>query len=160
MARTGWTLRETLRTALVLAALLPGCSGGAGAGSAFEGCELVRVIDGDTLVAACGGHDYRVRLLRIDTPERGEPGFDEAGEALRRMVEGRELDLVFEVPGEPATDRYGRLLAYVLADGVDVNVEMVREGWSEFWTKYGRGRLADDFERAEREAEQRARRHR
>jgi len=28
----------------------------------------------------------------------------------------------------------------------------VRPGWSTFWTRYGRGRLADQFEAAEAEA--------
>lgn len=33
-----------------------------------------------------------------------------------------------------------------------VNVELVRLGWSAYVTKYGRGRLAEQFEAAEKEA--------
>jgi hypothetical protein len=42
------------------------------------------------------------------------------------------------------------VLAYLFVEGTNVNVEMVRQGWSPFWTKYGRGRYAADFEAAER----------
>ena len=105
--------------------------------------EVTRVVDGDTIRVLYRGTDESVRLLRIDTPERGQPGFEEATAALRRLVGGREVVLEFETPGVEERDRYGRLLAYV---------EMVRLGHSRFWTEYGRGRYACDFEAAEREA--------
>ncbi len=113
---------------------------------------VVRVIDGDTLVVLRGGVTERVRLLRIDAPERNEPGYRESKEALRSLLKGREVVIEFERPRLEKRDRYGRLLAYVLADGVNVNVEMVRLGRARFWTKYGAGRLADEFRRAEAEA--------
>jgi ankyrin repeat protein len=49
--------------------------------------------------------------------------------------------------------RSGRLLAYLFADGKNVNVEMVRRGWSRFDTRWGEGRFAPAFRAAEREAE-------
>ena len=133
--------------------------------------EVTRVVDGDTIRVLYRGTDESVRLLRIDTPERGQPGFEEATAALRRLVGGREVVLEFETPGVEERDRYGRLLAYVFpvvgdtaavarlstgrlggTDSMNVNVEMVRLGHSRFWTEYGRGRYACDFEAAEREA--------
>ena len=113
---------------------------------------VVRVVDGDTIRVLYEGRDEPVRLLCIDTPERGESGFEEATEAMRGLVEDREVVLEFERPGEPERDRYGRLLAYVFVDGRNVNVEMVRLGWTPFWTKYGEGRLAAEFREAETEA--------
>ena len=113
-------------------------------------CRVVRVVDGDTIRVVYKGREEPVRLLTINTPEKGEPGFEEATEALGRLVvgdheEGRDVLLEFETPGVEARDRYGRLLAYVF---VNVNVEMVRLGHSPFWTRYGRGRYAHEFERA------------
>jgi len=35
---------------------------------------------------------------------------------------------------------------------VNVNVEMVRLGWTTFWTKYGEGKYAGEFREAELEA--------
>ena len=116
-------------------------------------CQVTYVIDGDTLDARCPGlGDQRVRLLRIDTPERGEPGYRDATTALARLVLDRPVYLVYEKPGLAVHGNHGRLLAYVFADGRNANVEMVRLGWSEFWTRYGEGRFAREFERAERAA--------
>ena len=113
---------------------------------------VVRVVDGDTIRVRYEGRDEPVRLLCINTPERGKPGFEEATEAMRGLVEGRAVVLEFERPGEPERDRYGRLLAYVFLDGLNVNAEMVRLGLTPFWTKYGEGRLAAEFREAEIEA--------
>lgn len=119
---------------------------------AVECWPVVRVVDGDTIRVIWRGLDEPVRLLRIDTPERGEAGFSEAAEAMRGLVEGRRVRLVWAEPGQPERDRWGRLLAYVFVDDMNVNVEMVRLGWTPFWTRFGEGRFAEDFERAEAEA--------
>jgi len=117
---------------------------------------VLHVTDGDTLVARLEGarieRKETIRLLNIDTPEKGEPGFDEATEALKYLVRGARIRLEFENPNAEKRDGFGRLLAYVIVNGENVNVEMVRMGWSRFYTKYGRGRLAAAFEKAESEA--------
>jgi endonuclease YncB( thermonuclease family) len=116
-------------------------------------CRAQKVVDGDTAHLRCGGQELRVRLLRIDTPERGEPGYAEATRALRGMLTDRDVHLAHEEPGHAARGNYGRLLAYLFADGKNVNVEMVRRGWSRFDTRWGEGRFAPAFRAAEREAE-------
>lgn len=114
---------------------------------------LLRVVDGDTIRVRWRGADTRVRLLRIDTPERGEPLFAESTEALRALLGRGPVDLEFERLGEERRDRYGRLLAYVYApDGRNASVEMVRMGYSRFYDRFGRGRLAAALEGAEAEA--------
>ena len=85
-----------------------------------------RVVDGDTVEIASGAH---VRIIGIDTPERGDCGYDEATAALRRMVEGREVELV-----DPASvqdrDTYDRLLRFVDVAGRDTGLAQVRAGWA------------------------------
>jgi len=115
-------------------------------------CTLVRVVDGDTIRVRRNGQEEVIQLLRINTPERGRPGYHESSEILRQLLEGREMFLEFETPGKVERGYYGRTLAYVLVDGLNVNVEMVRLGWSPFWTRYGEGRLAAAFREAEKEA--------
>lgn len=114
--------------------------------------EVQRVIDGDTIEVRWRGRAERVRLLRIDTPERGQRGYAEATAALEQLIGGREVVLEFEEASRPLRDKYDRLLAYVFVDDRNANVELVRSGWSRFWTKYGAGRLAERFAAAEREA--------
>lgn len=76
--------------------------------------EIVRVIDGDTFVATFpGGKEERVRLECIDTPERGEEGFKEAGEALKKHLGGKTSLKIkrYHKHGNYLRDRYGRILA-------------------------------------------------
>lgn len=117
-------------------------------------CQVTRVVDGDRVDVACGGEQSRVRLLQIDAPERGEPRHWEAAGALWTLVDGEELYLAFEEPGQPAANRYGRVLAYLVdEDGRNLNVEMVRRGWSRFWRTDGGGRFQFSFAEAEFEAQ-------
>ena len=138
---------------LVVAALACSCDGSASAakvGTASDGSgrsrlvessgerwKLVRVIDGDTLVArpaSGGGRAQKVRLLRVDTPERDEAGYREAARALASLLGKGDIRLEDEVPGRRRRGNYGRLLAYVFVGDLNVNVELVRLGWSRFWT--------------------------
>jgi len=113
---------------------------------------ILRIVDGDTIRVMYEGREEPVRLLRINTPERDQPGYKESTEALRRLIGGRQVVLEFERPGELERDKYGRILAYVVADGVNVNIEMMRTGWSKLYTKYGEGKYAAEFRKAEEEA--------
>lgn len=118
-------------------------------------CRTPHVVDGDTLDVDCGRWNDQVRMLQIDTPEQGQPGYREATRALAALVEGRDLYLVFEEPGKRARGNYGRLLAYVYTADHNVNLEMIRQGWSPFWTEFGEGRFAEAFSKAEQEAKKR-----
>jgi micrococcal nuclease len=119
---------------------------------------VVRVIDGDTLVARGAGGEEHVRLRAINTPERGQAGFEEATAALREMAaSGAAARLEYETPGKLDRDRYGRVLAYVFVGGLNTSVEMVRQGWAAYETKYGPSRFDAAMREAANEA-QRARR--
>jgi micrococcal nuclease len=117
-------------------------------------CRVKHVVDGDTLDVECRSFSDQVRMLRIDTPEAGRPGHAEARDALAELVEGRDVHLLFEERGVKQRGNYGRLLAYVYAGETNVNVEMVRLGWSTFWTEFGEGRFAEPFRKAEEQARQ------
>ncbi len=117
--------------------------------------RVARVIDGDTIDVEIDGElrgKERIRLLRINTPERDQPGYERATAAMKALVEGQDVELVFEQPGKAATDDYGRLLAYVFLGELDVNAEMTRRGFTRFFTKYGEGRFAAEFRAAEEDA--------
>lgn len=112
-------------------------------------CRVTRVTDGDTLRVRCGGRNERVRLLQIDTPERDEPLYEEAGDALEASIAGRDVWLE---PWRETRDDHGRLLAYVFAADENLNLAMIREGFSPFFDRYGEGRYPRAFAAAEREA--------
>jgi micrococcal nuclease len=90
--------------------------------------KVVRVIDGDTIEIAGGAH---VRYIGMDTPEtypKVEFYGPEAKAKNIELVEGKLVTLEKDVSD---TDKYGRLLRYVYADGVFVNGELVRLGYAE-----------------------------
>ncbi len=118
-------------------------------GRPVESARLVRVIDGDTIDVELGGLIRRVRYIGINAPEREQPFYAEATEANRRLVEGKPLLLVRDVS---ETDRYGRLLRYVIAGKVFVNLALVREGYAQVHTAPPDVSCAAAFIKAEREA--------
>jgi len=124
----------------------------ASGGIVGEVCPVVHITDGDTIRVLYRGAETPVRLLRINTPERGQPGAKQATEALRDLVAHREVLLELEAPGREERDKYERVLAYVHVDGRNVNVELVRLGWTKFWASYGEGKHAAEFRAAEAEA--------
>ena len=89
-------------------------------------CTVSFVMDGDSL--QCSENGTRVRLLLIDSPERGQTEFhDSARDFLARLLP-RGSKAMLEIDVEPQ-DRFGRILAYVwLPDGRMANEEMVRAG--------------------------------
>jgi micrococcal nuclease len=95
--------------------------------------EVVRVIDGDTIVVSIDGRDDDVRYIGIDTPETVKPGtpvqcFGPAAHRFNeRLVDGRRVRLVFD---RERRDVYGRLLAYVYIGHKFVNAELVRRGFA------------------------------
>lgn len=81
------------------------------------------VVDGDTITMSDGS---KVRLIGIDTPERGQCGYDESSAVLTQLIAGQNITLV---PGaRDDIDRYGRLLRYVEVNGLDVNLKMIESG--------------------------------
>jgi len=67
----------------------------------------------------------RVRLLGMDTDERGYPCYAEAKKRMEELVLNKEAYL--EPEGEDK-DQYGRYLRYIFVDGENINLRMVQEG--------------------------------
>src|SRR3954468_16715987 len=112
-----------------------GAAPGGAPASPRQLATVVRVVDGDTVVASVGGREERVRYIGMDTPEDVKPGTPvqcysrRAAAENRRLVAGRRVRLVQDAE---ARDRYGRLLAYVYraSAGLFVNAELVRRGYA------------------------------
>jgi len=112
-----------------------------------------RVIDGDTVDVIYQGGVERIRMLCINTPEKGKAWYGEATDSLEELCASGKVRLAFEEPGKPSRGKYGRLLAYLFdEDGRNVNLEQVKRGWSHFYDDFGPGRFPDDFEQAEKSA--------
>ncbi len=89
---------------------------------------VTHVVDGDTFDIASG---ERVRMIGIDTPERGEFFYKEASNRLKELIEGKEVVLTKDIS---ETDRYGRLLRHVYCNGAWINKQMIDEGFARLAT--------------------------
>ncbi len=77
---------------------------------------VVRVIDGDTIVVRYRGVEERVRYRDVDTPERGQPGYDEARWLNQELLVGGMARLEINYAEGNGRDGFGRLLAYVYVE--------------------------------------------
>jgi micrococcal nuclease len=125
---------------------MPPPVGGPDQPAELESATVARVIDGDTVELVDG---RRVRYIGINTPERNQPYYQDASEANRRLVENKPVRLEFD---QDTFDQYGRTLAYIWADGVLVNREIVRLGFANGFTVPPNVRYEAQIRTAEQEA--------
>ena len=104
--------------------------------------KVISVIDGDTLwvmrvcekvepeapgmhsLPACAENDQiKVRLAEVDAPEKTQPYGIESQQSLAAMVLGKQVQVESR-----AIDDYGRMVASVLVDEIDVGYEQARRG--------------------------------
>jgi micrococcal nuclease len=96
----------------------------------------LRAIDGDTIEV----DGETIRILNIDTPEIRHAQCDaerRLGQVAKRRVEvllaSGEIG-IRRGDGGRMTDKYGRTLAVVAIDGVDIGEQLIAEGLARPWT--------------------------
>lgn len=88
---------------------------------------VASVTDGDTVKMSDG---EIVRIIGIDTPEMDQCGGVEAEGILAGMIENRKVVLVKdEMTGD--RDQYGRLLRYIEYEGMDIGLQLIKQGWAD-----------------------------
>lgn len=150
MKNTTIKIQKTLLLTLLIVSVSISCFAGQ--------YKVIKVIDGDTIDVLYYGKKERIRMLCVDTPEsvhpnqsRNTPMGIEASNYTKSRLTSKTVDLEFE--GQRKRGKYGRLLTYVFLDGHNFNVELVRKGWSPYYTKYGSSQKHhDEFLSAEKEA--------
>ena len=94
---------------------------------------VVRVIDGDTFQLCAG---QKVRLLCVDTPERGEEGYEEAANFLEGLILDKQVILAGSTYNDNPEDKYGRLLMWVYVNDssgkeIFINKYLLEEGYGD-----------------------------
>lgn len=119
--------------------------------------QVVRVVDGDTLIVA---PNEKIRLIGVDAPETVHPKkavqcFGKDAKAFARSwLEGRTIRLSFDerYTRQRHKDKFGRTLAYVyLDDGRMLNAELIRQGYAHAYPRFPFRYLAE-FRELERDA--------
>ena len=102
-----------------------------------------RVIDGDTIEAE--NRNESIRLLGVNSPERGEFYYEEA----KQFLEGRILnETVLLKFGKDRYDKYDRILAYIFLDSKNINLELVEQGYANYYFYGGRDQYSNALEDA------------
>jgi len=96
--------------------------------------KVTKVIDGDTIVVTPnGGRGKKIRMYRIDAPEKDQPCGDKATAFLKELIGGKNVEVKYS-----KHDDYGRILGTVFFKSekglVDVNLTMILNGWA--WHYY------------------------
>jgi micrococcal nuclease len=120
--------------------------------------KVIRIVDGDTIVIEYDGKHEKVRLLCVNTPESVHPDKKQnipmgkvASKYTMKKLTGKNVNLEFEI--KKLRGNYGRLLAYVFIDGQNFNLDLVKQGLSPYYTKYGKSEKYDaEFRAAEKQA--------
>jgi micrococcal nuclease len=109
---------------------------------------VIEIIDGDTFKLYSGDV---VRLICVDSPEKGKEGYDDSKEFLSFLILNKEVRLESDLDDR---DAYGRLLRYVYVNDsysdseneVFVNKELVTGGYASVF-RYGNStRLCGEIE--------------
>ena len=120
--------------------------------------RVVRVVDGDTIdVRLRNGNRERIRLIGIDSPERGDCGSLRATARARKLARRQQVLLRGDANVD-MRDRFGRLLAYVwLPSGRDLGFRMISPASpSPTLTRRGSGAASPTSSRSARRSGRRA----
>ena len=86
--------------------------------------RCTKASDGDTIhVVTDGNEKFKVRLDRIDAPEKDQPYGKESTAYLSSLIRGKTVRVEWV-----KKDQYGRVLGIVFLDKTDINLKMVETG--------------------------------
>lgn len=104
--------------------------------------QVIRVIDGDTILVNTSTGKIRVRLLGIDTPETVHPEKNiqcfgnQASQKTKKLLHHKKIVLETD-NAQKQFDKYGRKLAYVWLGKTLINYVLIKEGYAREYTYLG-----------------------
>lgn len=90
----------------------------------FE-ARVTRVIDGDTIEVSRANQSIRIRFFGIDAPELKQSFGKQSKEALSRILNDKQVQIIYK-----NKDTYGRIVAIVKLDDIDINRFLVSKGYA------------------------------
>ncbi len=103
--------------------------------------EVIRIIDGDTVELE---GNIRVRLLGINTPEKGMLKSGLAIEYLENNILSKKVKIVHF-----GSDKYGRILGYLFVNEININEVLLEKGFAHLYY-YGKDRFYNEMFEAEK----------
>ena len=95
--------------------------------------KVVAVTDGDTITVLddMDKGRFRIRLDKIDAPEKKQAFGNKAKQYLSTLIYGKQVKIRFK-----KIDNYGRILGIVYLDGKEINLQMVQDGLAWHYRHY------------------------
>ena len=108
--------------------------------------KVVGVSDGDTITVLdnLDKGKFRIRLDKIDAPEKKQAFGNKAKQFLSALIFGKQVTVRYK-----AVDRYGRIVGVVYCDGVEINLVMVQNGYAWHYCHYDK---TPEYIQAEKQA--------
>lgn len=97
--------------------------------------KVIAVLDGDTVLIKRASGLTKIRMVGIDAPEKAQTFGETSRRSLADMVLGKQVKVASE-----AIDQYGRMIAHLSVDGLDVNAEQVRRGMAWEYSRFHNNR--------------------
>jgi len=116
--------------------------------SKIDSSKVAGVIDGDTIKLS---NNETVRLLGINSVEKGQRCWEEAKKRLEQLILNKEVKLESDFDN---LDKYGRSLRFIFLDNININVLMVKEGLASVYIVGSNKKYLSELEAAERQAKE------
>ena len=101
---------------------------------------VTKIIDGDSLVVKSGKEFIEIRLYGIDCPEWDEYYSVEARSHTSSLIYRKTVTVIPQY-----YDSYGRLVAFLFRDGLDINGSVVSSGSGWVYKKYCRKKICKNW---------------
>jgi len=98
--------------------------------------KVISVSDGDTVLVQRASGVVKIRLIEIDAPELSQTFGEASKRSLSDLVLGKQVKI-----SSQAVDQYGRMLAHVNINGMDVNAEQIRRGMAWEYSNFHSNRV-------------------
>lgn len=140
-------MKKILGSGLIVVLFLLGALNAACADS-FS-AKVIAVMDGDTVLVLRDNTRIKVRLAEIDAPEKAQAFGEQSRQSLADLILRKEIRV-----DSKTTDIYGRLVALIKLDELNVNHEQVRRGMAWASSRSNKGKalfaLQDEAKKAGR----------
>ena len=95
--------------------------------------KVVSIHDGDTITILQNKTQIKVRLFGVDAPELKQPYGKKSKQFLANLIAGKVVEVE-----ENGKDRYKRTIGTVYLNGVDINAQMVANGYAWAYRKFSK----------------------
>jgi endonuclease YncB( thermonuclease family) len=109
--------------------------------------KVIVVIDGDTVLILRDNMPIKVRLAEIDAPEKAQASGEESKQSLAELVLNKQVRV-----DSRAIDDYGRLVALIKVDELNVNYEQVQRGMAWVYSRFNKSEALLDLQNEAKKA--------